>query len=178
MQILALIFDLAIAAGTILVMLAAGLTEWRRRPYTHCDFARAMERICAGVEELWRLQDEAWFGAHDESLRPQCIGLLKDMLRNTFFILNRAEPCCRSDAWRRLEQEEMNRRAAEVVRQGTHLVFRLRWTLLRLAFRRDDETVCALTAEMAEKYACLWTAVVGFLEAKFPEHREQLALAK
>ncbi len=180
-----LIFDLAVATGTILVMLAAGLTEWRRRPYTHCDFAQAMERICDGVEELWRLQDEALFGTPQaalncdgRSLRLRCTGLLQDMLRNTFFILNRAEPCCRSDAWRRIEQAEINRRAAEVVRQGTSLVFRLRWAQIRLAFRRDNDALCALAAEAAENYACLWTAVVRFLEAKFPERSEQLALAR
>ncbi len=175
--------DLAVATATIFVMLAAGVTEGRRRPYTYCDFAEAMERICAGVEELWRLQDEALFcgaevGAGDgRSLRSQCEAMLKDMLRNTCFILNRAEPCCRGER-RRLETAEINRRAAEVVRQGTSLVFHLRWAQIRLAFRRDNDALCALAAEAAENYACLWTAVVGFLEAKFPERREQLALAK
>lgn len=174
---LSLIFDLAVATGAILVMLAAGIAEWRRGPYTREDFTEAMERICDGVEELWRVQDEAMFdrttqagweapARQNDAVRRLCQGMLRDMLRNTVYILNRAEPCC-GEVRRRLERAEINRRAAEVVRQGTRLVFRLRWAQWRLALQPDTSAICALTLKAAGKYACLWSEVVRFLEAKF-----------
>jgi hypothetical protein len=84
------------------------------------------------------------------------------MLRNTVYILDRAEPCC----------GESNR-AAEVVRQGTRLIFRLRWAQMVMLVHRDNETLCAITAETAERYAGLWSEVVGWVEAKFLQRRER-----
>ncbi len=169
-----LIFDLAVAAGATCVMLVAGVAEWRRKPYTHHDFAEAMDRICDGVDELWRAQDEALFcgleaarESDNEALRSRCNAMLKDMLRNTCFILERAEPCCLRGKRREIERVEINRRAAEVVRKGTRLVFRLRWAQLRLALQPDSPAIYALTLKAAGKYACLWSEVVRFLEAKF-----------
>ncbi len=172
-----LIVDLTVATGTILVMLAASIAEWRRKPYTHRDFSEAMERICAGVEELWRVQDEAMFdrktqagweapARQNDAARRLCQGLLHDMLSNTVYILERAEPCC-GEVRRRLKSAEINRHTAEVVRQGTRLVFRLRWAQLRLSLQPDSPAVCVLTLKAAEKYACLWSEVVRFIEARF-----------
>ncbi len=172
-----LIADLAVATGALLLMLMAGAVEWRRTPYGPQEFSAAMERICDGVEELWRAQDEAMFPgskpfADEEDLRRLCNGMLRDMLNNTCYILERAEPCSPDvlghgpAAKRRLATAEINRRAAEVVRQGTRLIFRLRRAQIRLAFLGDSESVCALAAEVAEQYACLWSEVVGLIEVR------------
>lgn len=179
------IVDLTVAAGTVVMMLVTAAVEWRRKPYTRQDFSQAMERICRGVEELWRVQDEVLFsgweavaGANQarEHLRRLCRRMLRDMLRNTCYILERTEPCL-PDVRRRgpriegreARTAETNRRAAEVVRQGTRLVFRLRWAQVRAALGAGTETVFALTAEMAEAYAVMWSELVSFLEAKVPE---------
>ncbi len=169
-----LIADLAVATGALLVMLVTGVVEWRRTPYGGQEFCEAMERICDAVEELWRAQDEAMLPgcrsfADAEDLQRLCKSMLRDMLRNTCYILERAEPCSRDvlrhgpAAQRRLATAEINRRAAEVVRQGTRLIFRLRRAQIRLAFLGDSESVCALAAEMAEQYARLGSEVVGLI---------------
>lgn len=134
----ALVVDLVVATGTILLMLAAGIVEGRRKRYTHENFSQAMDRICEGVEELGRWQDHVGFAGPERcaryegglSLLPLCKSMLNDMLQNTVYILERTESC-RPDVFghgRPVEMKDGHASAeAEVVRQGTRLIFRLRW---------------------------------------------------
>jgi hypothetical protein len=185
-----LIFDLTVATGLVCVMLAAVVTSRRRRPYTHQDFIADMDRICDGVQELWTVLHDAeaascdadygpeTLAGHDnKALRATCDRVLEDILRNTCFIVERAEPCCRADLRRELERVEINRCAGEVVRQGLGLILYVRWARLRGAFELDAITSCRRTMKAAEKYAGLWTAVIAFLEAKVPDFAEKVAHA-
>jgi hypothetical protein len=183
-----LIFDLGLATGLFCVMLAAGVSARRRRPYTHQDFVAAMDRICDGVQELWTVLHEADAASCHAGCRPQaldkrdskalrttCERVLQDILRNTCFILNRAEPCSRADLRRELERIEINRCAGEVVRQGLGLILYLRWARLWVAFQPDTIPSCRQTLKAVAKFTCLWTAVIAFLEAKVPGFAERVA---
>jgi hypothetical protein len=187
-----LIFDLGVATGLICVMLAAVVTSRRRRPYTHQGFIAAMDRICDGVQELWAVlhEDEAetrscyagcrpdaLAGRDSKALRATCDRVLRDILRSTCYIVDRAEPCCRADLRRELERVEINRCAGEVVRQGLGLILYVRWARLRLALQPDAVQSCRQTLKAAAKYTCLWMAVVAFLEAKVPDFTEKVAHA-
>jgi hypothetical protein len=184
-----LVFDLGIATGLICVMLAAVVTSRRRRPYTHQDFVAAMDPICIGVQELWSVLHEAdarscYAGCYREAIGPDskapratCDRVLQDILRNTCFIVDRAEPCCRGDLRRELERVEINRCAGEVVRQGLGLILYVRWAQLRLALQSDTIQSCRQTLKAAQKYTCLWMAVIAFLEAKLPDFAEKVAHA-
>jgi hypothetical protein len=158
------------------VVLAAAVLWRRQQPYTHREFAEAMERICNGVAELWAIRDEATcWGldpvSPDEQTRVcnLCRSILQDMMRNTFFIVNRAFPCCQHG------DNAISGYAVEVVSLGDGLILRLRWSLLRLAFKPSALKSCRRTLRMAEEYAALWTALIRLLAAKFPEHREALS---
>jgi hypothetical protein len=123
--------------------------------------------------------------AADEAraVRAKCKSMLKDMLLNTCFIVNRADPilfrspCRRGDHRAKHEEREINRCAGEVVRKGTSLIFHLRWAMLRLAFNPPLLKSCRQTLKAAEKYACLWMALIRLIEAEYPEFREKLAMA-
>jgi hypothetical protein len=205
-----LIVVLTAVMATILAVpalaLALALAVSRGKPYTAREFSEAMERICDGVEDLWRVQDGAMFAGweapararENDAVRLLCSRMLEDMRRNTVYILERAEPCC-PDVLRHgrrwpIDQEDQERAeinhnvighdaperlAAGIVRRGTRLVFilRLRQAQLRLPFRRDNDALCALTAEAAEQYAGLWSEVVRFIEVRFPERLSRPAEA-
>jgi len=174
-----IISDFALAICTLFVMLAAVAAWWRQKPYTRKDFSEAMERICEGASKLCSLQDEVLFcrsAVAGAALKAECYSILKDMLQNTCFIVERADACFSSDLSRNANDAEIHRRANVVVRRGLPLILRVRWSLLRLGFSPAPAT-CQRTLDAAQDYARLWSAVIGFLEARFPGCRERLAAA-
>jgi hypothetical protein len=154
-------FELTASVSAISLIVVSTIAVWRRNSYTRRDFSAVMDRICAAVRELCSVENTAESDtAESLGIQRLCRSLLRNMLKSTCFIANRACVCFVRGA--------DSERVLQVARLADPLILRLRWSLLRMTFRPSPRESCRLTLRRAGEFDELWSAVVRALEARFP----------